>query len=125
MPKGPVPDRYHDILQSTVLGHLATVDPRGRPNVNPVWFIADGEHIFLEVNPQGQFLFLETRAGLPLLDMFSEFLLAGVRDFTWRDDHEVLRFEEYQEHRKRTWRDEAARHVGLRKPLGVPDVVER
>ncbi|HSK76374.1 MAG TPA: hypothetical protein VLQ45_07920 [Thermoanaerobaculia bacterium] len=84
----------------------------------------DGEHIFLEVNPQGQFLFLETRAGLPLLDMFSELLLAGVRDFTWRDDHEVLRFAEYEEHRKRTWRDEAARHVGLRKPLGVPDVVE-
>lgn len=84
----------------------------------------DGEHIFLEVNPQGQFLFLETRAGLPLLDMFSEFLLAGTRDFTWRDDHEVLRFAEYEEHRKRTWREEAARHVGLRKPLGVPDVVE-
>ncbi|HEX6900619.1 MAG TPA: hypothetical protein VF789_12920 [Thermoanaerobaculia bacterium] len=84
----------------------------------------DGEHVFLEVNPQGQFLFLETRAGLPLLDMFSEFLLAGVRDFAWRDDHEVLRFDEYQEHRKRTFRDEMARHVSLRKPWGVPDAVE-
>ena len=49
MPRGPVPDRYQDILQSTVLGHLATVDPRGRPNVNPVWFIADGEYILLSV----------------------------------------------------------------------------
>jgi hypothetical protein len=84
----------------------------------------DGEHTFLEVNPQGQFLFLETRAGLPLLDMFSEFLVAGVREFTWRDDHEVLRFAEYEEHRKRTWRADFARHVGLRKPLGVPDVQE-
>src|SRR5215213_8371704 len=52
MPKGPVPSRYQDILQSTVLGHLATVDSRGRPNVNPVWFIANGEYIFLSVRAE-------------------------------------------------------------------------
>ena len=86
--------------------------------VNP-----DGEHIFLEVNPQGQFLFLETRAGLPLLDMFSEFLIAGTRDFTWRDDHEVVRLEEYLEIWKETWRDEDARHAHFRRPLGAPDIV--
>lgn len=49
MPKGSVPDRYHDIIESTVLGHLATVDQRGRPQVNPVWFIADFEYVFLSV----------------------------------------------------------------------------
>ena len=38
MPQGAVPDRYRDLLESTVLGHLATVDPNGRPQVNPVWF---------------------------------------------------------------------------------------
>jgi hypothetical protein len=52
MPKGPVPDRYRDLLESTVLGHLATVDPRGRPQVNPVWFIAEGEQIFLSVRAE-------------------------------------------------------------------------
>jgi PPOX class probable F420-dependent enzyme len=52
MPKGSVPDRYHDILASTVLGHLATVDPRGRPQVNPVWFIADAGHIYLSVRAE-------------------------------------------------------------------------
>jgi PPOX class probable F420-dependent enzyme len=52
MPKGSVPDRYRDILASTVLGHLATVDPRGRPQVNPVWFIAGGEHIYLSVRAE-------------------------------------------------------------------------
>ena len=38
MPKGAVPERYQDILDSRALGHLATVGPDGRPQVNPVWF---------------------------------------------------------------------------------------
>ena len=81
----------------------------------------EGEHVFLEVNPQGQFLFLEDRAGLPLLDMFSEFLLAGTRDFTWRNDHDVVRLVEFAESRKETWPAEAALHVRSRLTLGVPD----
>jgi hypothetical protein len=81
----------------------------------------DGEHVFLEVNPQGQFLFLETRAGLPMLDMFSEFLAAGRRDFTWREDHEVIRFDEYEVIWKETWRADATRHAHFRRPLGAPD----
>lgn len=49
MPKGAVPDRYRDILESTTLGQLATIDPNGRPQVNPVWFLWDGEHVLLSV----------------------------------------------------------------------------
>src|SRR5436305_1101219 len=84
----------------------------------------DGEHTFLEINPQGQFLFLETRTGLPLLDMFSEFLVAGRRDFTWREDHEIVRFTEFEAHWKQSWRAEAARHAHLIRPLGAPDAAE-
>ena len=51
MPKGAVPERYQDILGSTALGHLATVSPDGRPQVNPVWFISDGRSINLSVKP--------------------------------------------------------------------------
>src|SRR5262245_20176240 len=47
MPKGQVPEQYRDILESTTLGHLATVDEQGRPQVNPMWFLWDGEHILL------------------------------------------------------------------------------
>ena len=54
MPKGRVPDRYHDILASTTLGHLATVDGEGRPQVNPVWFLWDGEHVLLSVRAATQ-----------------------------------------------------------------------
>jgi PPOX class probable F420-dependent enzyme len=51
MPKGQVPAQYHDILQSTTLGHLATIDEHGLPNVNPVWFLWDGEYILLSIRP--------------------------------------------------------------------------
>jgi len=31
--------------------------------------------VFLEVNPQGQFLFVEALCGLPLADIFAAFLV--------------------------------------------------
>ncbi len=52
MPKGAVPERYQDILDSTALGHLATVAPDGRPQVNPVWFISNGSYVYLSVKPE-------------------------------------------------------------------------
>ena len=52
MPKGVVPERFHDLLQSKVLGHLATIGENGRPQVNPVWFISDGSEILLSIKPE-------------------------------------------------------------------------
>ena len=52
MPKGAVPEPYLDILASTALGHLATVGPDGRPQVNPVWFLSDGRSVSLSVKPE-------------------------------------------------------------------------
>jgi PPOX class probable F420-dependent enzyme len=52
MPKGEVPERYWDILASTALGHLATIGPDGRPQVNPVWFLSDGQSVYLSVKPE-------------------------------------------------------------------------
>ncbi len=52
MPKGEVPERYLDILASTALGHLATIGLDGRPQVNPVWFLADGHSVYLSVKPE-------------------------------------------------------------------------
>lgn len=50
-----------------------------------------GEHVFLEVNQAGQFLFLEERAGLPMLDMFCEFLRQGRPDFRWAEGAQPVR----------------------------------
>lgn len=40
---------------------------------------ADGHPVWLEVNPQGQFLFLEGTCGMPLIDAFSGFLETEAR----------------------------------------------
>jgi glutathione synthase/RimK-type ligase-like ATP-grasp enzyme len=48
----------------------------------------DGDHVFLEVNEGGQFLFVERSTGQPLLDAFAEFLKQGSADFAW-DPEEV------------------------------------
>ena len=52
MPKGTVPERYQDILESTALGHLATIGLNGRPQVNPVWFLSDRQYVYLSVKPE-------------------------------------------------------------------------
>src|SRR5215207_5224553 len=52
MPRGEVPEQYRDILASTALGHLATIGPDGRPQVNPVWFLSDGQSVFLSMTPE-------------------------------------------------------------------------
>lgn len=49
MPKPPVPESFHDLLESTALAHLATIGPDGRPQVNPVWFIWEAPHILIGV----------------------------------------------------------------------------
>ena len=38
-----IPDGYESLLERPVYGHLATVRPDGRPQVNPMWFDWDGE----------------------------------------------------------------------------------
>jgi hypothetical protein len=43
----------------------------------------DGEIIFLEVNDNGQFIFIEDFCGAPVLDAFCEFLIAGSSEFEY------------------------------------------
>lgn len=40
-----IPAGYKDLLESTALAHIATIGPHGEPQVNPVWFDWDGEHV--------------------------------------------------------------------------------
>lgn len=54
------------------------------------------ELVFLEVNEGGQFLWLETASGVPLLDAFSDFLLDPRPAFRWRPSPEPLRIEDVQ-----------------------------
>lgn len=40
-----IPEGYADLLSSTALAHVATIGPHGEPQVNPVWFGWDGQHL--------------------------------------------------------------------------------
>lgn len=91
MPKGEVAERYRDILESKALGHLATIGADGRPQVNPVWFIADSRYVYLSVkaetvkyrnlrdnpavamsieDPGNPFRYLEVRGEVVALELF-------------------------------------------------------
>jgi PPOX class probable F420-dependent enzyme len=40
-----VPGEVRDLLERPLLAHLATVREDGSPQVNPMWFAWDGEHV--------------------------------------------------------------------------------
>ncbi|NOK58688.1 MAG: hypothetical protein GFH27_549301n284 [Chloroflexi bacterium AL-W] len=40
-----IPEQYKDLLNTTALAHIATIGPKGEPQVNPVWFHWDGSYI--------------------------------------------------------------------------------
>jgi len=52
-----------------------------------------GEYVFLEVNPSGQFLWIDGEVGLPLLDAMSEMLIQGTLDYKWNSRAPSVRFD--------------------------------
>ncbi|MDR2279968.1 MAG: PPOX class F420-dependent oxidoreductase [Gordonia sp. (in: high G+C Gram-positive bacteria)] len=40
-----IPESHRDLLERPLYAHLATIRPDGRPQVNPMWFSWDGEHL--------------------------------------------------------------------------------
>lgn len=40
-----IPDDFRDLLERPLYGHLGTIRPDGTPQVNPMWFTWDGEHL--------------------------------------------------------------------------------
>jgi hypothetical protein len=51
------------------------------------------EHVFLEVNPSGQFLWIDAAVGLPILDAMAEMLIQGRPDYDWNEDSPGMRFD--------------------------------
>lgn len=54
MPGGPVPETFHPLLRSNTLAFVSTVGPNGGPQVNPVWFIWEGDELLLSVTTAKQ-----------------------------------------------------------------------
>jgi glutathione synthase/RimK-type ligase-like ATP-grasp enzyme len=80
-----------------------------------------GEHVFLEVNEMGQFLFVEHYCGLPLLDAFAEFLLQGRPDFDWCEEGVAVRYGDPEFERAAGARATAFRSSHVASPEGLVD----
>ena len=70
-----------------------------------------GQHVFLEVNQAGQFLFIERYAGIPLLDAFVQFLLQARSDFEWDTASVAHQYIDIIKHLPRLEQEFAERHV--------------
>jgi glutathione synthase/RimK-type ligase-like ATP-grasp enzyme len=84
-------------------------------------FIVDpaGNYIFLEVNQQGQFLFIETYTDIPLLDAFTEFLIQGP-NFSWKGSGPGIRYKDVADIAERSSEAAAMEHVSN----PIPSVAE-
>lgn len=52
------------------------------------------KYVFLEINPSGQFLWVEHETGLPLLDALAEMLIQGRTDYAWDEGAPGIRFDQ-------------------------------
>jgi hypothetical protein len=80
-----------------------------------------GEHIFLEANTQGQFLWMEDRAKLPVLDIFTQYLIAGQKDFHPQSSIPQVTWPQFKEVWENGLKDTVHRHVLVGERSNVPD----
>jgi hypothetical protein len=71
----------------------------------------EGRHVFLEVNQMGQFTFVESYCGLPLIDAMSEMLLQGRPDFEWDEEAPKVRLADLQDLALSRMAELAGRHL--------------
>jgi PPOX class probable F420-dependent enzyme len=49
-----IPESHLDILQSPALAYMATLGPKGEPQVSAVWFLWDGTNLLFAFNKKRQ-----------------------------------------------------------------------
>ncbi len=92
-----IPETHADLLTTTALAHIATIGPHGEPQVNPVWFDWDGEHIRISLTRHRQKLRnleRDPHIALSIVDPINQFRYLEVRGVVERveddGDHAFL-----------------------------------
>ncbi len=80
-----------------------------------------GEYVFLEANPQGQFLWMEDRTGVPVLDICSDFLIAGKREFQAEAGERRVTWKRFNQLWESGLKDEIYMGVRERETTTVPE----
>lgn len=77
-----IPESHLDILQSTAVAYMATIGPKGEPQVSPVLFGWDGTHLFFSMNKIRQKhrnLLRDPRVSLALADPINPYRSLEIR----------------------------------------------
>lgn len=77
-----IPEAFLDLLQSQALAYLATIGPRGEPQVSAVWFTWDGSHLLFALNKKRQKyrnLLREPRVAIAIADPSNPYRALEIR----------------------------------------------
>jgi PPOX class probable F420-dependent enzyme len=84
-----IPEQSLDLLQSTVLAYMATIGPKGEPQVSAVWFTWDGTHLLFALNTKRQKyrnLLREPRIAIAIADPANPYRALEIRGRVARID---------------------------------------
>jgi PPOX class probable F420-dependent enzyme len=90
-----IPEHHLDIVQSTALAYIATIGPKGEPQVSPVWFGWDGRQLFFSMNKVRQKhrnLLREPRVAVAITDPINPYRALEIRGVARIDDDPTHRF---------------------------------
>ncbi|MGA2343770.1 MAG: PPOX class F420-dependent oxidoreductase [Steroidobacteraceae bacterium] len=82
MPASTIPESHLDLFQKKAFAHLATLMPKGQPQVTPVWVEYDGRHILIntaEGRQKDKNLQRDGRVALSILDPDNPYRYLEVR----------------------------------------------
>ena len=84
-----IPEHSLDLLQSTALAYMATIGPKGEPQVSAVWFTWDGTHLLFALNKKRQKyrnLLREPRVAIAIADPANPYRALEIRGTVARID---------------------------------------
>ena len=77
-----IPSSHKDLLDKPAFAHLATLNPDGSPQVTPVWFDYDGQHIIVNTargRVKDRNLQREPRVALSIVDPANPYRYLGIQ----------------------------------------------
>ncbi|GHP01108.1 PPOX class F420-dependent enzyme [Reticulibacter mediterranei] len=86
-----IPASHLDILQSRALGYLATLGPKGEPQVSAVWFLWDGTYLLFAFNKKRQKyrnVLRDSRVAVALADIANPYRALEIRGRVVRVDED-------------------------------------
>jgi PPOX class probable F420-dependent enzyme len=86
-----IPESHLAILQSPALAYMATLGPKGEPQVSAVWFLWDGTHLLFAFNKKRQKyrnLLRNPRVAIAVADLANPYRALEIRGTVVRMDED-------------------------------------